>query len=88
MAWQHAIKLEFTPQETSMENNDLESFDDRPRGEHLTAIQFSSMKVARAKMEFGRNDYNQRRPHGSLGYVTPSQGLSNSVTLTEARKQR
>jgi len=35
--------------------------------------QFLSLEDARQKIEAWRLDYNQDRPHGSLGHLTPSE---------------
>jgi putative transposase len=34
---------------------------------------FASVTDAQAKIEAWRVDYNQRRPHGSLGHLTPNE---------------
>ena len=39
----------------------------------LNVNQFLSLKDAQVKIEAWRLDYNQRRPHGSLGNLTPSE---------------
>jgi putative transposase len=43
----------------------------RLRDECLNIQHFESLANARAKIEAWRLDYNQNRPHGSLGYLTP-----------------
>jgi putative transposase len=35
--------------------------------------QFTSINDAKAKIEAWRVDYNQRRPHSSLGHLTPNE---------------
>jgi putative transposase len=49
----------------------VESFDGRLRGECLNAHWFLSIADARAKIEALRQDYNESRPHTSLGWMTP-----------------
>jgi putative transposase len=39
----------------------------------LNETLFSSLADARAKLEAWRSDFNQVRPHSSLGYLTPSE---------------
>lgn len=56
-----------------MENGHIESFNGRLRDECLNVMQFMSLEDARAKIEAWRVDYNQRRPHSSLGHLTPSE---------------
>jgi putative transposase len=56
-----------------MENGLIESFNGRLRDECLNVNQFMSLEDARVKIEAWRVDYNRRRPHSSLGYLTPSE---------------
>ena len=48
-----------------------ESFNGRLRDELLNETLFRSLPDARAKLEVWRRDYNEVRPHSSLGYLTP-----------------
>jgi putative transposase len=43
--------------------------------ERLNVQQFESLADARAKIEAWRLDYNQHRPHSSLGHLTPMEFL-------------
>ena len=45
----------------------------RLRDECLNVHQFTSIDDANAKIEAWRVDYNQRRPHSSLGHLTPNE---------------
>lgn len=56
-----------------MENAFIESSNGRLRDECLNVHQFLSIDDAKAKIEAWRVDYNQRRPHGSLGHLTPDE---------------
>jgi len=49
----------------------------RLRDECLNVMQFMSLDDERAKIEAWRVDYNQRRPHSSLGHLTPSEFVRN-----------
>ena len=51
----------------------IEPFNGRLRDECLNAHQFTSIDDAKAKVEARRVDYNQRRPHSSLGHLTPNE---------------
>jgi putative transposase len=51
----------------------IESFNGRLRDECLNAHEFASLEDVRATLEAWREDYNHRRPHGSLGHLTPSE---------------
>lgn len=56
-----------------MENAFIESFSGRLRDECLNVHQFTSIEDARNKIEAWRVDYNHRRPHSSLGHLTPNE---------------
>jgi putative transposase len=53
------------------DNAFLESFNGRLRDECLNAHWFLSITDARAKVEAWRWDYNESRPHTSLGWMRP-----------------
>jgi len=55
------------------ENAFIEAFNGRLRDECLNVHQFASMADAQWKIEAWRIDYNQRRPHSSLGHLTPNE---------------
>ena len=72
-AFGHGIKLDFTRPGKPTENSFIESFNGRLRDECLNANEFMSIDDARDRIETWRQDYNQHRPHGSLGNLTPSE---------------
>lgn len=55
------------------QNGFRESFHGRFRDEFLAATVFRSVSEARVLVEQFRRDYNENRPHQSLGYLTPSE---------------
>ena len=55
------------------ENAYIESFHDKLRDECLNREIFGSLWEARVVIEQWRLHYNDRRPHSSLGYQTPSE---------------
>lgn len=55
------------------ENGFIESFHSRMRDEFLDREEFESVADARAKGACWRREYNQIRPHSSLGYKTPQE---------------
>lgn len=55
------------------ENGYAESFHSRVRDEFLALEIFDNLPAARALTATWRDDYNHHRPHGSLGYQTPSE---------------
>lgn len=53
------------------QNGFIEAFNGRLRDELLNETLFVSLPHARGTLEDWRRDYNQRRPHSSLGWLTP-----------------
>ena len=72
-AYRRGVQLDFIRPGKPVENAFIESFNGRLRDECLNVNQFASLEDARAKIEAWRVDYNHRRPHGSLGYLTPNE---------------
>jgi putative transposase len=56
-----------------MQNGHIESFNGRLRDECLNANWFRNLADARTKIADWRKEYNQERPHSSLGYRTPNE---------------
>ena len=54
------------------QNGFSESFNGKLRDELLNETLFSSLADARAKLQAWRRDFNEVRPHSSLGYLTPA----------------
>lgn len=55
------------------QNGYAESFFSRLRDELLNVEEFANLSEARWFAERRREDYNERRPHSSLGYLTPAE---------------
>ena len=55
------------------ENGYIESFNDKLRDECLNREVFRNGKEAQAIVEAFRQEYNNYRPHSSLGYLTPAE---------------
>lgn len=72
-AWAHerGIRLCFIRPGKPIENAFVESFNGRFRDECLNEHWFISLADARETIEVWRRDYNQVRPHSSLGNLTP-----------------
>ncbi len=56
---------------------------DRFRDECLNVHWFESMEEAKAKVEDWRRDYNEARPHQSLGEQTPVEFATRAEDLDE-----
>jgi putative transposase len=72
-AWAFAqgVSLHFIRPGKPTENGHVESFNGRLRDECLNVNWFVDLADAREKIELWRKDYNEVRPHSSLGYLTP-----------------
>lgn len=71
-AFEHRIALDFTRPGKPTDNGHIEAFNARFRDECLNVHQFHSLAQAKAIVEAWRVDYNEHRPHGSLGDLTPA----------------
>ena len=73
--WAHrnGVKLDFIRPGKPIENAYIESFNGRLRQECLNQSWFSSLEDAKIKIEAWRTDYNEHRPHTSLGNQSPEQ---------------
>ena len=67
------LTLDFIRPGKPIENAYIESFNGRLRQECLNQCWFSSLEDAKIKIEAWRIDYNEHRPHTSLGNRTPEQ---------------
>ena len=71
-AYSRGVKLNFIRPGKPVENAFAESFIGRFRDECLNENWFFSLKHARDIIESWRIDYNEDRPHGSLGGLSPN----------------
>jgi len=83
-AYRRGVLLDFIRPGKPVENAFIESFNGRLRDECLNVEQFASVADAQAKIEAWRVDYNQRRPHGSLGHLTPTEFMAQRQGMTTA----
>jgi putative transposase len=67
------VQLDFIRPGKPVDNGLIESFNGRLRDECLNVTEFTSLDHARATLMAWQDDYNHRRPHGSLGHLTPSE---------------
>lgn len=82
-AYRKGVKLNFIRPGKPIENAYAESFIGRLRDECLNENWFINLKDARNIIESWRIDYNEGRPHSSLGGLTPREYVENTgKTLT------
>lgn len=70
------IKLEFIFVNTPEQNGHIESFQKTLKREYIWTNDFKSYQEAEIAIADAFRDYNQNRPHSSLGYKTPYEFLS------------
>jgi putative transposase len=75
------VPLDFIRPGKSVENAFIESFNGRLRDEGSNVHQFVSMAETQDIIEAWRLDYNQRRPHRSLGHLTPNEFVRQRQVL-------
>ena len=75
LAWSVERKIELLHIQPGkpMQNGRLESFNGKLREECLNVSWFQNLFDARAKISAWRTEYNEQRPHSSLGYRTPNE---------------
>jgi len=67
-----------------MQNGLVESFNGSFRDECLNETLFSSLAEARIQITAWKEDYNDHRPHSSLGYITPNEFAMKMVLEKQA----
>ncbi len=76
-------RLRFIEPGKPVQNGFIESFNGRLRDECLNEHWFLSLADARRIIEDWRIDYNQNRPHSSLGNLTPEEFLADYTKRLE-----
>jgi transposase InsO family protein len=76
------VKTLFIEPGSPWENGYIESFNGKLRDELLNCEIFYTLTEAKVLIEQWRKEYNQVRPHSSLGYRPPAPETRISVTLT------
>jgi putative transposase len=83
-AYRRGVQLDFIRSGKPVENAFIESFNGRLRDECLNVHQFPSLAEAQLIIEAWRLDYNHRRPHSSLGHLTPNEFVARGQTRRTA----
>lgn len=84
-AWKNGVVMDFSRPGKPTDNAFAEAFNSRVRAELLSANWFLSLADARTKCDAWRQEYNEVRPHSSLGQKTPmeqAQALSGTLSPT------
>jgi transposase InsO family protein len=77
-----SVKTLFVEPGSPWENGYIESFNGKLRDELLNREIFTTLMEAKVLTEQWRQEYNQVRPHSSLGYRPPAPEAMIPVTLT------
>jgi putative transposase len=79
LAWvqSHRIAWHFIAPGKPMQNGICEAFNGRMRDELLNETIFFDLDYARTALASWTEQYNQRRPHSALGYLTPAAFAEN-----------
>jgi putative transposase len=80
-AYRKGVTLNFIEPGKPVENAYIESFNGKFRDECLNENWFMSLFEAREIVENWRMDYNQERPHSSLGNLTPREFAQKAEIL-------
>ena len=87
-AYANEVKLDFSRPGTPTDNAYIESFNSLVRKECLNQHWFLSFEDAITKTEDWRIEYNEERPHGSLGNQAPKQFARNERNPEMGRSQK
>jgi len=89
-AWAHlhGIRLDFIRPGKPVENGYIESFNGKFRDECLSQNWFLSLEDAQTTIENWRKEYNETRPHSSLGNRSPLEYVSSLLDRSPPKNQR
>lgn len=79
-AFTHNVKLQFIEPGKPTQNAFIESFNGKFRDECLNANWFENSEQAKEVIELWRLDYNEKRPHSSIGMKTPNEFAAEFLT--------
>ena len=82
-AYQHCVKLNFIAPGKPQENAYAETFNGKFRDECLNENWFMTIQHAKEIVEVWRLDYNEVRPHSSLGNLTPVEFRKQFESVTK-----
>ena len=86
-AFARGVQLDFIRPGKPVENAFIEAFNGRLRDECVNVHPFTSIEDARATIEAWRVDSNARRPHSSLGHLTPNEFVAQRQAERAATRQ-
>ena len=84
-AYRRGVKLDFIRPGKPTDNSYVESFNGKFRDECLNENWFETLPEAKLVIENWRNKYNGKRPHSSLGQLTPGEFADRSRAMLQAQ---
>jgi putative transposase len=81
-AYRRGVQLDFIRPGKPVENACIESCNGHLRDECLNVHQFATLRKAHAIIEAWRMDDNHRRPHSSLGHLTPTEFIGQCQAIS------
>jgi putative transposase len=84
-AYHRGIQLDFVTPGRPVENGIIESFNGRLRDECLNVLWFESLADARAELAAWQAEYNEARPHSSLGNRAPAEYIAELLGIAAMR---
>jgi putative transposase len=87
-AYWNQVQLDFSRPGKPTDNAYIESFNGRLRQECLNTTRFLSLADAEETLEVWRREYNEQRPHTSLGNLTPSEYVAQNQPPTAGASQK
>jgi putative transposase len=81
-AYTNGVTLDFSRPGKPTDNAFIEAFNGRFRAECLNAHWFLTLADAQEKMEDWRRYYNEERPHGAIGNLTPIMLLNHDCAAS------
>jgi putative transposase len=82
-AWANGVRRDFSRPGTPTDNAMIEAFNASVRRECLSEHYFSTVAEAQVVLRTYRDDYNNHRPHRSLGQQTPAEFHAGTKTNTD-----
>lgn len=82
-SYENEVLLDFIEPGKPQQNGYVESFNGKMRDECLNEHWFSDVAEAQEIIEEWRVDYNQKRPHSSLNYLTPAEFVAQLSSREE-----
>ncbi len=83
-AYHHGVQVDFSRPGKPTDNCFIETFNGSLRDECLNVHWFDSMEEAKRQIEDWRRDYNESRPHQSLGEQTPAEYALRAKDLEQS----